>query len=212
MDVSHPLRSVIPSLDGPVLEVLAGTTYPLSTLQVHRLAGTGSPNGVRLVLERLAEHGLVTPDHRGNAIYYSANRDHLAWPAVEILAGLRAALRARLADELSGWASPVLHASLFGSAARGDGGAESDIDILLVRRDEPDAKEAIWDDQVSWLRDHVVALTGNRCQLFDITLARLGQHVRAGDPLVDSWRQDGILLAGVDLDVVLTSVDDLVVA
>jgi predicted nucleotidyltransferase len=192
--------------------VLAGTTYPLSTLQVHRLAGTGSPSGVRLVLERLAEHGLVMSDHRGNAIYYAANRDHLAWPAVKVLAGLRTVLHARLADELRGWASPVLHASLFGSAARDDGGADSDIDILLVRRDESAAQAVLWDDQVSQLRDHVVALTGNRCQVFELTLARLGQHVHAGDPLVVSWLQDGILLAGVDLSAILASIDDVEVA
>jgi len=100
LDVAHPIRSVVPTLDGPVLEVLARTTRPLSGREVHRLAGTGSPNGIRLVLARLAEQGLVYAEERAKAVFYTANRDHVAWPAVEILTGLRRTLLDRLRAEL----------------------------------------------------------------------------------------------------------------
>lgn len=81
MDLGHPLRAVVPSLDASVLEVLAGTTRPLSGREVAKLAGKGSPSGVRLVLQRLVKHGLVTREDRASAIYYVANRAHPAWPA-----------------------------------------------------------------------------------------------------------------------------------
>ena len=203
MNVSHPSRSVIPSLDGPVFEVVAGTTHPLTTLAVHRLARVGSPNGIRLVLERLAEHGLVHADRRGNAIYYTANREHLAWPAIERLAHLRRTLFERLATEIAAWEIPALHASLFGSSARGDGGPGSDVDILLVRDDLGPEVEDAWEAQVDRLRAHVLAMTGNRCQAFVVTRERLHEHRSAGDQIVESWLRDCLLLAGEEIATML---------
>ena len=205
MDLAHPIRSVIPSLDGPVLEVLAGTTHPLTTLEVHRLAGVGSSNGVRGVLERLAEQGVALDDHRGNAIYYTANRHHLAWPAVEILARLRRALRDCLVAEIGAWPIPPIHASMFGSAARADGDAAGDIDILLVKSDLSASDDEKWEEQVGGLRARVLALTGNRCQAFVVATGRLGEHVRAGDTLVAAWLRDGVRLVGDQLSTVVAS-------
>lgn len=46
---------------------------------------------------------------------------------------MRSDLLSRLRAALSGWSPRAVHASLFGSAARGDGDAGSDIDIFVVR-------------------------------------------------------------------------------
>jgi hypothetical protein len=205
MDVAHPIRAVVPTLDGPVLEVLAGTSHPLTTLEIHRLTGVGSSMGVRLVLERLAGQGIILADHRGNAIYYTANRDHLAWHAVEILARLRQALRERLAAEIGLWSIRPIHASMFGSAARADGDASSDIDILLIKPDLPAGDDEPWEEQVDRLRARVTALTGNHCQAFTVTLGRLAEHVNAADPIVEAWLADGIHLAGDQLSTVIES-------
>jgi predicted nucleotidyltransferase len=204
MDVAHPIRAVVPSLDGPVLEVLAGTTRPLTTLEIHRLAAVGSSTGIRKVLERLAAQGIAVADHRGNAIYYVANRDHLAWPAVEILTGLRRELRRRLADFISGWSVQPVHASLFGSAARADGDAASDIDILVVEPDVAPGEEEGWEQQIDGLRARVRAITGNRCQVFVVTTERLDEYVATRDPLVEAWLRDGVHLAGRELASLIT--------
>jgi hypothetical protein len=206
VDVAHPIRAVVPTLDGPVLEVLAGTTRPLTTLEIHRVAGVGSSMGVRRVLHRLADQGLALADRRGNAICYTANRAHLAWPAVEMLAGLRRELRARLAAAIGAWTIQPVHASLFGSAARADGDAASDIDILLVRPDLVPAGET-WELQVDALRAMVGASTGNRCQALVVTLGRLAEHVAARDPLIDAWGRDGVHLVGDELSSVLDRLD-----
>lgn len=203
MDVAHPIRVVVPTLDGPVLEVLARTTGPLSGREVHRLADAGSPSGVRLALIRLVEQGLVLAEERAQAVFYTANRQHLAWPAVEILTGLRAALLGRLREELQGWTLQPIHASLFGSAARGDGDTGSDIDLLLLRPDGVEEDEPPWADQVDRLRERIRAWTGNHCQTFQLDRARLAEHVRISDPLVDELRRDAITLAGRDLRAVL---------
>lgn len=58
MDAPRPIRSIIPTLDAPVLAVMAGTNRRLSGREVHRLAGTGSVRGVQLVLACLVTQGL----------------------------------------------------------------------------------------------------------------------------------------------------------
>lgn len=128
VDVSSPIRSVIPSLDGPVLAALAGTTAPLPLSSVHRLAGRGSLTGVRRVLLRLVGTGLVQDVPGG----FVLNRDHLAAPAVEILARLHGVLVERIRAEIDRWPGEVVAAGLFGSTARRDGDERSDIDIVVL--------------------------------------------------------------------------------
>jgi predicted nucleotidyltransferase len=199
VDLKNPIHAVVPTLDGPVLEVLARITRPLSGREVHRLARRGSPNGIRLALARLAEQGVVNAEQRSTAVYYTANRDHLAWPAVETLTSVRRTLLERLRAELKSWQPAAIHASLFGSAARGDGDAASDIDLLLVRPDEIAEDDSPCAEQVDRLRHHVVSWTGNRCHAFQVDRERLVEHVQANDPLIDSWLRDAITLAGPDL-------------
>lgn len=203
MDLAYPSRAVVPTLDGPVLEVLVRTTGPLSGREVHRLTGIGSPAGVRLALARLVRQGLVRIEDRATAAYYLGNRDHIAWPVVEALASLRRSLIGQIENELRRWRLPPVHASLFGSAARGDGDADSDIDILLVRPDGVDEDEPPWAEQVDRLRGLVETWSGNRCQPFQLDEHRLSAHEQAADPLVDAWLQDSVTLAGEELRAVL---------
>ena len=199
MHVAHPIRGVIPSLDGPVIEVLAGTTRTLTGREVHRLAGVGSVRGVRLVLARLVAQGLVIAEERGGAILYVGNRDHLAWSALESLAHVRSMLLDRIAADVAAWPIAPAHVSLFGSAARGDGDAASDIDLLIVHPEQVGTLDR-GDEQVDRLREGVHAWTGNRCQAVDIGRTRLSEHVRARDPIVAAWLADGLLVFGEPLE------------
>jgi len=203
VNVSHPIRGIISTLDAVVIEVLAGTTRGLSGREVQRLAGTGSVRGVQLVLARLITQGLARREEHAGATLYTANRAHLAWPAIEALVGLRGLLLATLREFLSGWTIKPLHVSLFGSAARSDGDATSDIDLLVIRPDTVAEGDEAWEGQIDALRDHVVSWTGNRCQVLDINRVRLRAHLAAGDPITESWLRDEILLAGEPLGAVI---------
>ena len=203
MDVSRPSSAVVPTLDGPILEVLARTTRPLSGRQIHRLTGTGSEAGIRKALTRLTEHGLVHAMQAGHAYLYTLNRAHLAAPIAEALAGLRASFLHRLRTELATWPLAPVHASLFGSAARADGDTRSDIDLLLIRPKELQIDDPCWHDQVSSLAEHVGAWTGNHAQIYDIDEAGLADHVHAGEAIVADWQRDAITLYGPDLDQLL---------
>jgi hypothetical protein len=203
MDVSHPIRSAIPTLDAPVLEVLAGTTRGLSGREIHRLAKSGSLTGVQLVLARMVAHGLVSAEEHPSVTLYAANRGHLAWPAIEELAGIRARLLGRIREAVAAWPVAPLHVSLFGSAARRDGDAESDIDVLIVRPDGVGDDDEAWESQVGALRAAVGSWTGNRCQSFVIDRVRLAAHLDAKDPLVENWLRDEVLIVGERLEAII---------
>ena len=201
MDLGHPIGSIVPALDARVLEVLSGTTRPLVGREIGRIIGEGSVNGVWNALNRLEEQGVILADHRAGATYYVANREHLAWPAIETLTRLRADLTTRIGQEVERWdVVAALHASIFGSMARGDAGSDSDVDLLLVQPGSLENADAeIWDRQVASLRDVVQRWTGNRCQTFVVDTSRLEEYVRAHDPLVRAWLEDGILLNGAPI-------------
>lgn len=197
MDVSRPMAALVPTLDGPVLEVLARTLRPATGREVHRLAGVGSESGVRLVLGRLVEHGLVKASQAGRATLYVANRDHIAWPLVEGLVDLRRELFGRVRGLVASWElAPVLVAA-FGSAARGDGGVGSDIDLLVVRSN---GRDDAWEGQLDDLRERVELWTGNTCQIYDLTEGELVEHVAEREPIVDEWRRDAVVIFGQPLD------------
>jgi predicted nucleotidyltransferase len=207
MDLKSPISTVVPSLDGPVLLVLAQAEEGLSGRQIHKLAGAGSVAGVRLVLQRLAATGLVHVDDLGNSLLYRLNRKHLVAPIVEQLANLRSTLIARLADEIGGWRIPAVHASVYGAIARGDGDQDSDVDVLLIRPDQHESEDVLWEDQVGRLMQTVVDLTGNAAHVFELSQTELTGHLASEDPILNDWMQPSIQLTGVPLATLLAPVE-----
>jgi hypothetical protein len=168
---------------------------PLTGSQVQRIAG-GSEAGVRKVLARLARQGIVHVTPAGASLLYTANRGHLAWPAVEILTSMADQLEKRIATRLGCWNPVPIHGSMFGSAARRDGGPASDIDLFILRPDGCAEDSEPWATQVDVLRTDVTVWTGNQCQVFQLDWKRFAEHVAAGDPLIGEWRRDAITLHG----------------
>lgn len=201
MDLSEPWAAVCPTLDGPVLAALASTSRPLAAREVARLVRRGSWGGVRKVLVRLAEHGIVQVEEAGNVTLYSLNREHLAAPAVEQLMAMRDELVRRLAQAIASWSVPPVHASLFGSAARGDGDVTSDIDLFVVRPRAIDQDDATWRSQFDRLATEVLVWTGNHAGISEVGERDVGL-VRKTDA-GKSIREEGITLAGEHLDTIL---------
>lgn len=203
MDLGRPYSSVSPTLEGDVLVVLARTTGGLTGREVARLALRGSQRGSLSALERLVAQGLVTRAEAGASFQYTLNRDHLAAPAVEVLAGMRTALWGRVGAALAEWDPAPAHVSVFGSAARGDGDVASDIDVLVVRPDGLDPEDSSWRVQVAQLAGNVEAWTGNHASIAEVpaeAMARLGREQEA---LASNLRSDAITLAGPEVAALL---------
>lgn len=203
MDVARPYSAVAPSLDGEVLVVLAGTTKPMSTRRISQLVKHGSYGGVKKAVERLVEQGLVSRETAGNAHLHLLNREHLAAPIVDAMAGLRSAFLSRLREGFSTWAPPPLHASLFGSAARGDGDTHSDIDLFIVRPSEVDDEDPVWREQFATISEQILAWTGNRAGPVEVSQADLADLLQANPSVLRDLREHGIALAGVPISSVL---------
>ncbi|MGI8946067.1 MAG: nucleotidyltransferase family protein [Thermoleophilaceae bacterium] len=198
MDVSHPYTAIASGLDPDVLVTLAGTTRPLTGRRVAELAGH-SQRGVLRALDRFVEHGLVLRTPAGRALMHQLNREHLAAPAVELLAGMRTELLNRLRVAFAGWEVPPVHASVFGSAAREDGDTGSDIDLFVVRPASVDEETAAWRSQVERLIDDARSWTGNHVTVIEQAEPDVGRLRRSKPPVLKELRRDGIHLAGTPL-------------
>jgi predicted nucleotidyltransferase len=133
VDVSDPTRSVTPSLDGPVLAVLATAGRPMTIGEIAQVSARGSEIGIRRCVDRLVAQGIVRATEMGRNRVHELNRQHVAAPIAIQMANLRLELINRLRGELAAWNPRPIAAWMFGSTARGDGDENSDIDLLLVR-------------------------------------------------------------------------------
>jgi predicted nucleotidyltransferase len=196
MDLSRPIASVVPSLDGDVLMVLAGTTRPLTGREVSRLVRRGSWSGVRRVLHRLVAQGLVTAQEATPSLLYSLNRDHVAAPAVMALAQLRTEFFDRIRDQIGQWRIAPDSAAIFGSTARGDGSTESDVDVFLVRPDAVAEDDSEWRRQVAELSAAISRWSGNPASMIEISAVEAGGLSERQATIAEELHRDAVHLAG----------------
>jgi len=206
MDLVTPLTSIAPSLDGAALSVLAGADTAMSATQIQRIAGRGSRYGLVLVLERLSDLGLVTaiPGARGSL--YRLNRDHVLAPAVVAATQARSELERRLAEALESLTPAPVSAALYGSVARGDATADSDIDLLIVVAEGVDPDDDVWVRQVGDLEQRARSWSGNTVQAVTVPRAQLARMVQADEHIVSEWERDARTLTGVDTRGLIRSV------
>lgn len=194
MRTQSPFAVVTPTLDGRVLDVLAGAEAAFTPGEVSRLLTDASLEGVRKVLKRLTAEGIVTVERAGNAHLFRLNREHLAAPAVLHLAGLRSALLDRTRTAVSDWRAAPVYGALFGSAARGTMRTDSDIDVFLVHED--DAETTVWEEQIRELADAMSRWTGNDTRVLDMSTSEVDDAAAAGDGVLHSIAADGLTIVG----------------
>jgi hypothetical protein len=119
--------------------------------------------------------------------------------AVEAAATADSELERRVRAALEEWMPAPAGAILFGSFARRDGDARSDIDLLLVRQDDIDEDDAAWAAHRYDIARSIERWTGNNAQIVELSSAELADALARGDDLIASVRRDGRVLVGVGL-------------
>jgi predicted nucleotidyltransferase len=190
MDVGRPYADLLPGARGKVAATLARLAVPVTVRALARHAGV-SPQAALDAVNGLADAGLVRTERAGGLVMAGLNRDHLLAEPLEMLISVRVRLVERLTAELQGW--PDLAAAwLFGSAARGDGGRGSDIDLFLVADGSTDHPH--WGEAVGSLAYQVEAWTGNRTEIVEHSWESFVRLVRTDNVLISAIHTDGVPL------------------
>ena len=204
VDFSQPFRAMTPTLDGPVLRVLARTTHPMSRQQVADLIGEASEAGVRKVLRRLAEQGVVIEQRIGSHYTYMGNREHILWPAVEVFMSAADRLDTTIREHVQAWEVPALSVELFGSVAAGTSTADSDVDLMVYRPFLTDDQVGLWDSQVAELRMAVERWTGNACEILEIDPRTLVEMAAVDEPVLKAPR---VTISGLNIAAAFPSME-----
>ena len=102
--------------------------------QITRLLGDVSAGTVQRELETLSQLGLITRSKVGKQVFYQANRKHPVFPELRTLVGKTVGAFHELREALAPLADRISFAFVYGSMARQEEGAESDIDLMVVGR------------------------------------------------------------------------------
>lgn len=142
MKLQNPFTAICSDADAAVLLSLGRAPVELTAQQVHRLVAGPSLSSVRRSLERLAGSGVVRERVLGQARGYSLNQRHVLATPIREIAHATEELYSRIAQSLDTWPVSVAGCVLFGSAARGEMGDTSDIDLLILVDSESAAVQA----------------------------------------------------------------------
>jgi hypothetical protein len=180
MNLERPFGVVTPTLDGAVLQALLTVEHLESGAEIHRRCGTGSAHGVRKVLSRLVDQGIVFESDYGNAKYYRLERRHISYAAVVAMANVQTLLVERTREQLS----PVrglLHASFI---------ALEPLTVLLVAQDDAVRSGGVWTFWMEELEKALTIWTGSRPELRQHTAAEFAAMTLPDDALVVTAQSD----------------------
>lgn len=139
MQLQNPFSALINGLESQVLNVLCRSENLYSLSEIVQLAPEDvSRTGASKAIKRLVSQGLVEQFSHANSYMYRLNREHLLAPAVLEISRAKSLLIERLQTEIANWAVKPITVTLFGSAARDEMKAESDIDLLIVWDNDTD--------------------------------------------------------------------------
>lgn len=186
MHFGEPFGGILPGPRGAVLSILLRTDAALTGRQIHRLlSDTYSLWSVQETLRVLARLGLVETQVIGRAGVHKINEEHVAVSSLRALVDPIADLKQVVAAAAGPQARTVL---LFGSIARGESTAASDIDLAVIA-------PADW-DLGTQLADAVKRRLGNACDVLVFTAEEFDDRARDGEPVVSDILRDGVALVG----------------
>jgi DNA-binding transcriptional ArsR family regulator len=199
MDFVRPIEAVIPGVQGRVLAVLAETTAELNLRTIARLSGVSHAQ-VSRVLPGLVELGLVERREAPPSSLFRLVPEHVAAGPLLSLARARDGAIEEM-DRVAA-ALPVVPASVivFGSFARGEADAGSDIDAVFVRPVGVDESDEAWADSVEQWRSRIYRVSGNPVEVLEVGSDEIGARLSSRRSVWRDIRRDGLVVHGRSLN------------
>jgi len=183
VEFSSPLATVTPTVDGDVLMILSGSDGWFTTTLLQEQIPTRSIPGIRNVLIRLGEQGIVQSMIVGRVHQYRLNRQHIAAESIIALSRLQDAFVSRAAAAMGAWHQPPLFAALCAPV-------NSVLRIVAITPRRVDG--ATWLDQVREFEAAARLWTGN-----DIVVIAVDEDdVANSSLLLDEVAREGVAIVG----------------
>jgi predicted nucleotidyltransferase len=195
MDFAQPVQAVIPGAQGRILAVLTGTSAELSLRTIARLAGVSIAQASR-VMPKLVEQGMVERREVPPSALFRLVEDHMASRAVLALAGARRTVLEELGQAAGALAPLPLSVIVFGSFARGEARADSDIDVVVVRPAEVAEEDLAWGSGLERWRRQARRITGNRAEIVEVDEREIARLLTSRKPLWVDVVRDGSVIFG----------------
>jgi predicted nucleotidyltransferase len=199
MDFAEPLQALIPGATGRVLGVLVHTTKPLSGRTIARLAGI-SPAQAARVLPKLVELGVVESQLSPPSILYVLVPEHVATKPLLALAGLALEFVQQLGNEIQALRPVPACVAAYGSFARHQARADSDIDLLVVRPRGIDQDDEAWADVIEAVRATARRLSGNQVNILETAQSDVRRLIRSNQELWHNIVRDAVVIHGRPLN------------
>jgi predicted nucleotidyltransferase len=180
----EPFGGLMPGARGAVLAALLRTGTPLTGRRIHALVVGHSLGAVQQALRDLDRTGVITTETIGRAGVHRINENHEAIAPLRSLASPIEMLT-RVVREAAPGAEAVI---VFGSVARGEAHADSDVDLAVVAPDT-------WDGRAD-LQSQVHARLGNDCDVLHLTREDFARAPEDREPVVAEIFRDGLVLVG----------------
>jgi predicted nucleotidyltransferase len=178
--------------------VLARTDADLTISAAARLAGV-SVNRATTVVNNLVSLGLVERREAGSAALIRLARDNEAACQIAALADLRGRVIARLREAAKQIRPAPASLAIFGSFARGEARADSDIDVLVVRPDSVAEDDGAWTETVGRWTDRARTIAGNAVNLIQADEGELPKLLKRRGSLWRALADDAVVLVGHEL-------------
>jgi hypothetical protein len=152
------------------------------------------------VLPGLVELGLVERREVPPSLLFRLVPEHIAaGPLVALSRGRDGVIEEM---ERAGAALPVVPVSVivFGSFARGEADAESDIDAVFVRPVGVDESDEAWAESVEQWRTRIYRVSGNPVEVLEVGTDEIGARLSSRRPVWRDIHSDGLVVHGRSLN------------
>lgn len=199
MDFVRPVEAVVPGAQGRLLAVLVETTAELNLRTLARLAGISQAQASR-VLPALVGLGVVERREEPPASLFRLVPEHVASRALLAVARAADAVLVEIGERAGALPHPPVSVIVFGSFARGEADADSDIDVVVVRPGDVAEDDDSWVEPLETWRRAVRRLTGNRVELLEVGAAEVATKLTEAEAVWSDIRREGRVVHGLDLD------------